>query len=94
MTQVGTTKGINLASRNEYHQNAYRHYLEKQQNQIQLIDPSGQSEPILRNTQGESMNIFIKDLEQNLKQYYQSDNLQRDRVFDLRDGNTLIQQLQ
>ena len=29
VTQVGTTKGINLAARNEYHSNAYRHYLEK-----------------------------------------------------------------
>jgi len=36
------------------------------------------------------MNNFIKDLEYNLKHYYQSGNLRKQQIFDLKEGNSLI----
>lgn len=81
VTQHGTTKGLQTAARSEYHTNAYKSYLERQQEQIQLIDRSGVAQPVLRNSQSESMDLFVQDLERSLHRPYNSGKLVYDEIF-------------
>jgi len=61
VTQHGSTRGKSQAAREEYHVAAYKNYLERAQNQASAFH-SG-ADPILRNSQSESMDIFIEDFE-------------------------------
>ena len=93
VTQHGSTKGLQGASREEYHRNAYKHYIERAQENITNIDYDAQ--PVMRNSQTESMEIFISDLESKMKNHYQSQNLNKDEVVDAFVSNqmgTLLRQ--
>lgn len=64
VTQHGTTKGLQNAAREEYHNNAYKTYLERTQQQVNLLHDG--ANPILKASQSESMNDFIQELERDL----------------------------
>ena len=68
VTQHGTTKSIQTAARNEYHVNAYKSYIERAQQQTETIDRNLQ--PVMRNSQSESMDLFIEDFEVKLKNHF------------------------
>jgi len=72
VTQRGTSKSIQDAARNEYHTNAYKQYISRAQSEIQSIDR--EHSPIMRNSQSESMDIFITDYEGNLKSHFDVEN--------------------
>ena len=87
VTQHGTTKGLQTAARDEYHLNAYKHYMEKTQNQVSTFHRG--ADPILRNSQSESMDIFINDIEKELHRTYESENLKRDEILSFADNKHL-----
>lgn len=49
--------------------------------------------PVLRNSQSESMNQFIQDLEEKLKSHHMSGHLKKSEVFDVKPGNTFYEQM-
>ena len=60
VTAHSTNKSINNAAREEYHLNAYKRYIGKYQETVRYIDDN--AEPVIRNTQSESMDLFVEGI--------------------------------
>ena len=78
VTEYGSRKSLSLASRNEYHTNAYKSYLEGLENTIRPIDD--RVRPALHNSQAQALDEFIANFEEYLNEKYGTRSLDKDEV--------------
>ena len=57
VTEIGSRKSISMQSRNEYHQGAYKHYIERLANETKSIDSKVM--PAMTNETGKVLKEFI-----------------------------------
>lgn len=68
MTEYGSRKSLSIASRNEYHSNAYRAYLQTLTTTVKPLDY--EVEPVLNDQQTSAFNSFIDNYSTYLKEEF------------------------
>ena len=82
VTDYGVRKSVSLQQRNEYHNNYYKAYFERMADKIEVLDNKMMAEPILHNSQAESLSEFIVKYDESLIERfgYNNEDLQLNSV--------------
>ena len=75
VTEYGSRKSISMSQRNEYHQNAYKSYVERVQNETLTVDNQGA--PMLQNDMGKALNTLSDTVTLLLQEQYSAKNVSR-----------------
>jgi hypothetical protein len=76
VTEYGSRKSISMSQRNEYHQNAYKAYVKRMQNETLSIDEL--ADPILQNDTAQALDTFSDTYAEIVKRRFGTDNVERD----------------
>lgn len=74
MSDYTVRKSISLSQRNEHYTTAYKAYYETVQDRVDPIDSELKVQPIIKNSQAESLNQFIENYQNYLKAKYAVQN--------------------
>lgn len=85
MSDYTVRKSISLSQRNEHYTTAYRAYYEAVQDRVDPIDSELKVQPIIKNSQAESLNQFIENYQKYLKAKYAVKNSKKEAEVESED---------
>ncbi len=97
VTTKSTTQGQQTAARQEYHTNAFKHYIHRLETKTRMVDDGvtayDNATPVVKNSQSEAFNEMISSMEQQAQTAYDSSRLDRERILSLEDGKDFYSML-
>jgi len=90
VTTKSTTQGQQTAARQEYHTNAFKHYIHRLETKNSMVDDGvmayDNASPVLKNSQSEAFNEMIASMEVQAQRTYNSFTLDKEKILEMKDG--------